>query len=54
MRRNSEAVQADERRRISPPHRQSVVQISQELAIHQAILYNWRSSWRLQGEVVPV
>jgi transposase-like protein len=30
-----------------------VAQISQELGIHQATLYNWRKSWRLQGEVVP-
>ena len=33
MRRYSEAVQADVRRRMSPPHRQSVAQISQELAV---------------------
>ena len=38
---------------MSRPHRQSVAQISQELGIHQATLYNWRKSWRLQGEVVP-
>ena len=54
MRRYSEAVQSDVRRRMSPPHRQSVAQISQELGIHQATLYNWRKLWRLQGEVVPV
>ena len=47
------AVQADVRKRMSPPHRQSVSQISQELGIHQATLYNWRTLWRLQGEVVP-
>jgi transposase-like protein len=39
---------------MSPPHRQSVAQISQELGIHQETLYNWRKLWRLQGEVVPV
>jgi transposase len=38
---------------MSPPHRQSVARISQALGIHQATLYNWRKSWRLQGEVVP-
>jgi len=38
---------------MSRPHRHSVAQISQELGIHQATLYNWRKSWRLQGEVVP-
>ena len=53
MRRYSEAVQADVRKRMSPPHRQSVTQISQKLGIHQSTLYNWRKLWRLQGEVVP-
>jgi transposase-like protein len=31
---------------MSPPHRQSVAQISQELGIHQATLYYWKKSWR--------
>ena len=53
MRRYSEAVKADVRRRMGPPHRQSVSQISAELGIHVASLYNWRKAWRLQGEVVP-
>ena len=53
MRRYSEAVKADVRRRMSPPHRQSVAQISDELGIHVDTLYNWRKTWRLQGEVVP-
>ena len=53
MRRYSEAVRADVRRRMSPPHRQSVAQISAELGIHVVTLYNWRKTWRLQGEVVP-
>ena len=53
MRRYSEAVKADVRRRMSPPHRQSVAQISAELGIHVVTLYNWRKAWRLQGEVVP-
>ena len=38
---------------MTPPHRQSVAQISAELGIHVANLYNWRKAWRLQGEVVP-
>ena len=54
MRRYSEAVKADVRRRMSPPHRQSVAQISAELGIHVVTLYNWRKAWRLQGEVVPL
>jgi transposase-like protein len=53
MRRYSEAVKADVRRRMSPPMRQSVAQISTELGIHVVTLYNWRKAWRLQGEVVP-
>jgi transposase-like protein len=53
MRRYSEAVKADVRRRMSPPHRQSVARISEELGIHVITLYKWRKAWRLQGEVVP-
>ena len=53
MRRYSEAVKADVRRRMSPPIWQSVAQISAELGIHVVTLYNWRKAWRLQGEVVP-
>jgi transposase len=53
MRRYSEAVKADVRRRMSPPHRRSVAQISAELSIHIVTLYNWRKTWQLQGEVVP-
>ncbi|WP_432785352.1 transposase [Cyanobium sp. BSA11S] len=53
MRRYSEAVKADVRRRMSPPHRQSVARISEELGIHVITLYKWRKTWRLQGEVVP-
>jgi transposase-like protein len=47
MRRYSEAVKADVRRRMSPPMRQSVAQISAELGIHVVTLYNWRKAWRL-------
>ena len=53
MRRYSEAVKADVRRRMTPPNRQSVAQISAELGIHVVTLYNWRKTWRIQGEVVP-
>ncbi|QNI69443.1 hypothetical protein [Cyanobium sp. NS01] len=38
---------------MSPPHRQSVARISEELGIHMITLYKWRKTWRLQGEVVP-
>ena len=53
MRRYRESVKADFRRRMSPPHRQSVARISEELGIHVVTLYNWRKAWRLQGTVVP-
>ena len=53
MRPYSEAVKADVRRRMSPPHRQSVTEIAQELGIHVITLYKWRKAWRLKGEVVP-
>ena len=53
MRPYSEAVKADVRRRMSPPHRQSVTEIAGELGIHVITLYKWRKAWRLQGEVVP-
>jgi septin family protein len=53
MRRYSEAVKADVRRRMSPPHWQRVTQISAKLSIHVVTLYNRRKTWRLQGEVVP-
>ena len=46
-------IKADVRRRMSPPHRQSVTQISAELGIHVVTLYSWRKAWRLEGQVVP-
>ncbi|WP_457767286.1 hypothetical protein [Cyanobium sp. ULC082] len=38
---------------MSPPHRQSVARISEELGIQVITLYTWRKIWRLQAEVVP-
>jgi len=38
---------------MSPPHRQSVARISEELGIDVITLYKWRKTWRLQGKVVP-
>jgi transposase-like protein len=48
MRRYSEAVKADVRRRMSPPQLQSVAKISAKLGIHVVTVYNWRKAWRLQ------
>ena len=53
MRRYSEAVKADIRKRMIPPARQSVARISEETGIHICTLYAWRKGWRLEGEVVP-
>jgi len=53
MRRYSEAVKAEVRRRMGPPQRQSVAELSKVLGIHVITLYKWRKAWRLQGEVVP-
>jgi transposase-like protein len=53
MRRYSEAIKADVRRRMSPPNPQSMARISEETGIHVATLYLWRKGWRLEGEVVP-
>ena len=53
MRRYSEAVKADARRRMSPPHRQSVAQISAELGSQMATLYSGRKACRLKRQVAP-
>ena len=53
MRRYSEAVKADVRRRMSPPHRQSVARISEVQGINVDTRYNLMKVWRLQGGVVP-
>ena len=53
MCRYSEAFKADVRKRMSPPYRQSVTQISAELGIHIITHYKWRKAWRLQAEAVP-
>ena len=47
------AVQADVRKRMSPPNQHDVPPISMELGIHQSTLYKWRSNWRLRGDVGP-
>jgi transposase len=51
MRRYSESVKADGRKRMCPPDRQSMARIAEELNIPIVTLYNWRTAWRLQGRV---
>jgi len=53
VRRYSEVVKVDVRRRMSLLHRQSLSQISAELDIHEVTLYNLKKGSRLQGEVAP-
>ena len=53
MRRYSEAVKADVKRRMDPPPLRSVARISEELGIHVVTLYIWKKAWRLQEPVVP-
>jgi hypothetical protein len=42
MRRYSEALKNDIRRRMGPPHRQIVAEISKQLGIQVITLYKWR------------
>lgn len=53
MRRYSEMVKSDVRRRRNPPARQSVSQLSKEVGFDIATLYARRKAWQLQGPVVP-
>ena len=45
MRRHSETVKADVRRRMISQHRHSVAQISVELVFHVVTLYNSWNTW---------
>lgn len=53
MRSYSEAVKADDRRRMGSPHRKSVVQISADLGTNVVTLYSLRKPRRWQGYAVP-
>ena len=50
----SMAVQADVRKRMSPPNRQDVPKISKELGVHRSTLYQWRSNWRLKRKLLAM
>ena len=54
MRRYSEAVKADVRRRMHPPHRQSVTRISEELGIHVMTLFAAPVPMRASGVINPL
>ena len=39
--------------RMSPPNRESVPEIARDTGITTQTLYNWRSQWQKQGQLVP-
>jgi transposase len=41
------------RQRMSPPHRESVAEIARATGITSQTLYNLRSQWKKQGQLVP-
>jgi transposase-like protein len=41
------------RQRMSPPNGESVTQIARDTGITTQTLYNWRSQWQKQGQLVP-
>jgi transposase-like protein len=47
------AVRDQVRQRMSPPNRESVAEIARATGITTQTLYNWRSQWQKQGQLVP-
>jgi len=41
------------RLRMSPPNRESVAEIARDTGITAQTIYNWRSQWQKQGQLVP-
>ncbi|MEB3323294.1 MAG: helix-turn-helix domain-containing protein, partial [Synechococcaceae cyanobacterium] len=41
------------RKRMSPPNRESVAEIARTTGITTQTLYNWRSHWQKEGQLVP-
>lgn len=41
------------RLRMSPPNRESVAEIARDTGITPQTIYNWRSQWQKQGQLVP-
>lgn len=41
------------RKCMSPPNRESVSEIAHATGITRQTLYNWRSQWKKQGQLVP-
>jgi len=41
------------RLRMSPPNRESVAEIARDTGIKAQTIYNWRSQWQRQGQLLP-
>jgi transposase-like protein len=41
------------RKRMSPPKRECVAEMARSTGITTQTLYNWRSQWQKQGQLVP-
>ena len=41
------------RKRMSPPSRETVTEISRATGIRRQTLYSWRHLWKREGELVP-
>ena len=48
-----QAMRTEIRQRMSPPNRESVAEIARATGITSQTLYNWRSQWQKQGQLVP-
>jgi transposase-like protein len=51
--RYSEEFKEQAVRRLMPPNAQSVAQVSREVGVSDATLYNWRNHYRDRGNAVP-
>lgn len=47
------AVREAVRNRMSPPNRESVAEIARDTGIKAQTIYNWRSQWQRQGQLLP-
>jgi transposase-like protein len=47
------ALRESVRLRMSPPNRESVAEIARDTGITTQTIYNWRSQWQKQGQLVP-
>ena len=53
MQRYAEEFKEQSARKLMPPNAMSVAQVSREIGVSEATLYNWRNQFRHQGKAVP-